>query len=336
MPSDRFASENDRRITGIQESAFVIRRFCPACGSTRRQEVYSASLTEPPLSTYLENFYAAQGEIETSYLRGVDYILDECMKCGLVYQRAIPNEVLMKKLYEEWIDQERVFNLKVKTRKIEYYTRLAEEIAMIVRHFGTLPGELELFDFGMGWGDWCRMAQAYGCSAIGTELSRPRIDHAKKSGIKVISRDEIQNYRFDFINTEQVFEHIANPLETLKYLCGSLKPRGIIKISVPNGWNIKEKLMTGDWNAPKGSSNSLNPVAPLEHINCFSNFSLVTMARLSGLMSVQMRVMDKAKQKRIIDHTLRDVLGFIYQWKTSLNVKEKAGSTYLFFQKETD
>ena len=43
-----------------------------------------------------------------------------------------------------------------------------------------------------------------------------------------------------------------------------------------------------NWEAPKGSRNSLNPVAPLEHVNCFRATSLTRMASIAGLREIRM------------------------------------------------
>jgi len=63
----------------------------------------------------------------------------------------------------------------------------------------------------------------------------------EKNGIKVIPWNDISLHKFDFINTEQVFEYIPEPLKTLDYLKNSLKDHGIIKISVPTSKKITEK-----------------------------------------------------------------------------------------------
>ena len=147
---------------------------------------------------------------------------------------------------------------------------------------GKDPSSLSILDFGMGWGAWALMAKAFGCDSFGSELSAERIQHARSNGIKVISWDEIPQNRFDFINTEQVFEHIPEPLETLRHLGSGLKTDGILKISVPFADDIERRLSLMDWKSSKGSSNSLNPVAPLEHINFFRRQSLSKMAGLAG------------------------------------------------------
>ena len=51
----------------------------------------------------------------------------------------------------------------------------------------------------------------------------------------------------------------------------------------PDGGDIKRRLAVLDWSAPKDSPDSLNPVSPLEHINCFSGHSLMALAEACGL-----------------------------------------------------
>jgi len=316
----------------MNNNYFIQRECCPGCKSTNRSQLYKAGFTEPPISTYLLDFYSPQGGVEFDFLKDSEYILDECKACGLVYQRLIPNDFLLTKLYEEWIDPDKALSSKINSRGVEYYALLSREIESIVRHFGIKPAELEFLDFGMGWGEWCQMAKAYGCSVSGGEISQARIDHASTAGIPIISGEEIPNHRFDFINTEQVFEHLANPLETLLHLVKGLKPHGLIKLSVPNGADIRRRLAIMDWKAPKGSKNSLNPVAPLEHINCFSYDSLVRMAQLANLVPVQIQPKIRLN-RRLLDYPLRDILKPLYHSLKNLKPGAKAGSTYLFFRK---
>jgi len=58
------------------------------------------------------------------------------------------------------------------------------------------------------------MAAAFGCQASGPELTRKQADHARRAGVAVLTIDELPDARFDFINTEQVFEHLVDPRET--------------------------------------------------------------------------------------------------------------------------
>ena len=265
---------------------FKRRTECPACVSLDFRTIYEAKYCEPPIKDYLVDFYSPVGGVEFKYLDGVKYVLCECDRCGIIFQRDIPNDALMERLYKHGMDPQKAFNIRKKRDGLDYYSNLAQEIMQVIAYFGRVPSSLQFFDFGLGWGRWALMAKAFGCESYGTELSLERIKNAQSSGINVISWDEIPQNRFDFINTEQVFEHLPEPVETLRHLKTALKTDGILKISVPTANDIDRRLSVMDWKAPKGSRNSLNPVAPLEHINCFRRSSLLKMAREAGMEEV--------------------------------------------------
>jgi len=266
---------------------FIQRSKCPSCESPKYTVLRRSPYSERPLKDYLVSFYSAQGTIEIEFLEGQDYVLVECSGCGLIYQQEIPGEFLMQKLYEEWIDPHIVFELFEKRRTIGYYVGLIAEVISIIKRFNRPPMQLQFLDFGMGWGHWCRAAQAFGCIVYGTELSAARIKYARQMGVQVINYEEIPWQKFDFINTEQVFEHLPEPKETLIHLKRSMKADGLLKISVPNGNDIKRRLTKWDWDTLKNSTLSLNPVAPLEHINCFSKDALICLARECGLTPIE-------------------------------------------------
>lgn len=265
---------------------FERRKERPACASCRFRRIYQSQYNEPPVKDYLVDFYSSQGMVEHEFLNGATYVLCECDVCGLIFQRDILNEILMEKLYDHWIDPKKVLSQHQKQDDLGYYSYYVKEIMQIISYFRKEPSYLCFFDFDMGWGKWALMAKAFGCDSYGTELSKERIEYAKSNGIKVITWDEIPQHRFDFINTEQVFEHIPEPLQTLHHLKTALKADGILKISVPTANDINRRLKIMDWKAPKGTKNSLNPVAPLEHINFFRRSSLVKMASEAGMEEV--------------------------------------------------
>jgi 2-polyprenyl-3-methyl-5-hydroxy-6-metoxy-1,4-benzoquinol methylase len=263
---------------------FTERQQCPACGATAPRELYRRPYADPALRAHLTTAYAVVGNgIEYDYVQDAQFVLDECTDCGLIYQRFIPDDALMERLYERWIDPQVVFARHQQSDNLAYHSRDAAEIMQLIHFFGGNPHELAFFDFGMGWGKWARMANAFGCAAFGTELSPTRIAYAEANGVRVLRWEEIPKQQFDFINTDQVFEHLPAPLATLHHLAQALKPAGLLKISVPDGGDIKRRLAIGDWQAPKSSKHSLNPVSPLEHINCFNRHTLVTMAAAAGL-----------------------------------------------------
>ena len=268
----------------MQSQYFISRDSCPACNSEKLKEIYQKSYDESPIIDYLKSFYSLRGVIDFKYLKNASYYLCECNECDLIFQKEIPNDILMKILYEKWVFPTET--LPTTLNGINQYCYYAQEIFTVIEHLKKVPSALCFFDFGMGRGTWASIVKSFGCESYGTDLSEEKIQCAISNGIHVIGWDEIPEHRFDFINTEQVFEHISNPLDTLSYLKGSLKDDGILKISVPTANDITRRLRVMDWEASKGTKNSLNPVAPLEHINCFRRKSLVKMAGLAGMEEV--------------------------------------------------
>ena len=307
---------------------FTRRDACPACESDTARTIYSRPYLDSPLKEYLVSFYSAQGKIELEYLEGGTYTLAECASCGLIYQREIPDDFLMKKLYDEWIDPavDRAAHERGEYR--EYTVGFVEEILMLTSHFRSLARQLRVCDFGMGWGYWCRAAEAFGCDVSGMELSMERTVHAASHGIRVLDWNEAPGSELDFINSEQVFEHLAQPLETLRHLSRALRDGGIMKISVPNGRGVKRRLKDVNWSTGERRHGTLNPVSPLEHINCFSRRSVIAMAAKAGLSHVRipMSMLHVPLEWKHPKESIRTLVRPLYRnlyW----------GGTYLFFRK---
>ncbi len=314
----------------MAETYFVKRDGCPGCMSADYKTVYACGFLKSPLKEYLESFYSTQGGIDFEYLKDGEFILNECSNCGLIYQQEIPNDFLMKEIYEKWIKPQTTEQPRTQKESLYDASLRAQEVMMLIAYLSAGSSPLKFFDFGMGWGKWCLMAKAFGCDVYGTDLSKPKIEHAKSLGIKVITWDDIPNHAFDFVNTEQVFEHLPEPLETLQHLKTSLKPEGLIKISVPDGVNIKRNLRISDWTEPKDSKNSITPVTPLEHINCFNRASLITMAEKAGLELVKIPLTIQyayATHWKPIKPALKNILRPLYrdvlQRGTSLFFRQK-------------
>lgn len=274
-----------------QHPWFASRSECPACAAATFRQIYSAPYDVDPVRTYLVDAYASvQGVVEFEYLEGAAYTLCECARCGLIFQKDIPNDHLMERLYGHWIDPRGSFDRHLDEDDLGYYAENAQDIMQVLAYMARVPAKVSVLDFGMGWGRWAMMAKAFGCDAYGSELSTDRIAFAQANGIKIVDWDAIPQHRFDIIHADQVFEHIPRPLDTLNHLKRGLAPDGMIKIAVPRPRDIARTLAVMDWKAPKFSKNSLNDVAPLEHINCFRQSSLLEMASQAGMEPVYLPI----------------------------------------------
>jgi SAM-dependent methyltransferase len=165
-------------------------------------------------------------------------------------------------------------------------SRDAHEIMLASSYLGISTERMVTLDYGMGWAMWARIALRLGCQSFGTELAPERIAFAKEHGVEAISDDDIGVGQFDFINTEQVFEHLPEPRETAERLVAALRPGGILKISVPRA-DHADRLITILRADGLPTNDEFVPAQPLEHVNSFTARSLHVLAQRLGLEPVR-------------------------------------------------
>lgn len=149
---------------------------------------------------------------------------------------------------------------------------------MISRLIDRAPHETSVVEFGMGWGYWCRMAMAFNYRVTGIELSPERVAHAASMGVaSVPAIDHLPPASVHFIYANQVFEHLAEPQQTMRELSALLAEDGVMLIRVPNARHTASQLRSNGWQP------ELAAIHPLEHINAFTRSSLLRAARCARL-----------------------------------------------------
>jgi len=253
---------------------FHQRGGCPLCDSSEQKILCEIPYHDHRLMKFIEQFY--QGRIPSESLTSGVYRVVACAQCDFIYQDPVLNEIGMRTLYEEWIDNAKSLHKK-RTAKSKLYRQYAGQVQTLSRLFARRPGQVRVLDFGMGWGYWSRMAQAHGFDVVGFELSIQRSQYARRMGVTVIDDLGAAGDGFDFIYANQVFEHLTDPVKTLQTLCRCLKPQGIIHLRVPDGRGVANRLARQGW------SPDLDAIHPLEHINCFTRETLTRLAAGAGL-----------------------------------------------------
>ncbi len=252
---------------------FMPRPVCELCGSPSPTSLLKRPFNDSTIADFLGQYYA--GRIPQSLLTDSMYEVVKCSQCGFIWQAHILNDAGMAALYEHWISAEDSLKKKQKFSLAGYQ----RQTALIQPLFPEkTPAAIHVLDFGMGWGHWCLAAAAQGYQVVGLEVSPSRVQYAREQGVTVIENlDDLAGKHFDFINAEQVFEHIPQPLETLKTLVAYLHPGGVVRIAVPDGAGIERELAQADWRPSK------NAVHPLEHINTFTHQTLRKLGKNAGL-----------------------------------------------------
>ena len=271
---------------------FVERKACPLCGSADVDCRYDRAFAESPVSDFLVRYYGANPK---RFGPG-RYRLDYCAACAFHFQRWVGDSALLEELYGQWIafegapDHDPIYRRDIDAPG---WSRDGHEILTIAAFLRKQPSDLRVLDYGMGWALWARIAKAMGCKVAGTELSADRRAFAQGHGIEVLSTDEIGEQRFDFVNTDQLLEHVADPWETCHRLSRVLVPGGILKISVPDG-RAAERIIARLKSVPGEVTDAeWMPVQPLEHVNCFTSRSIDQLARRAGLAVVSPTVMQR-------------------------------------------
>lgn len=307
---------------------FRRRPICPACrGSDARSLFGPVPYHSAPVRAILDGTFSGRMDWNflSLYLEDVEYCLLRCPNCTLVWQRDVPIDGLLDVLLEDLsptrlhgsspadleVVRERIAaklhdalpaddrggSLRVAReheaaadrgeRRSKDYVSLTRQMLVITGYFGAKS--VKVLDFGMGLGEWCRLAAAFGMEVFGLEYSEEKASWRVEGGYQVITPPALEDQTFDFINAEQVFEHLNEPLETLERLAGRLRPQGLIRIAVPNGYGIEGRLRDpAMWTSMKGDYHALSAVRPLRHINCFTGRSLTAMAETVGLKRVDL------------------------------------------------
>jgi len=120
----------------------------------------------------------------------------------------------------------------------------------VLRRLCPSGSGVRLLDFGCGAGGFLLEARAGGYDVTGLELSKGLARHvAETHGIRVFSGlasdPAFAAERFQVIVSSQVFEHLTDPVETLRSVRAHLVRPGILLIEVPNLRDIRERLRRG-------------------------------------------------------------------------------------------
>ena len=272
--------------------SFEARNHCPSCGGAKVDELHRTAYDDPGLQSFLAAHYSAvQPERQRQVLNGGVFAVAQCAACGLIFQTILPSKSVLAELYGNWLGKNDPLAPSKPPMPLDYYTYAAQEVMQLIAFLQTRHERgrrLRFLDYGMGWGNWAQMAQGFGVEVFGVEMSATKAAYAESRGIKVLATDELPSYRFDFIGTEQVVEHLPFPRQTVMTLKDALANEGVMKISVPDGSDIKSVLRSWTWDDGIANKAKIMPVHPLEHLNCFTPSSLRNFAEGCELKPVSL------------------------------------------------
>lgn len=207
--------------------------------------------------------YSRDGRPESfsSELRG-------CERCDMGFVNPVPSEDVLACFYtgdyayfQAEGEQQRIEarSLKYKVARLRYLnllnrglaSRLASLSGALVELLArktitftlgvplTLPKDSRILDFGYGTGLWLLSMQLLGWSQLtGYDIASnaQRGEELASRGIQVIPSGglpDLPSASFDCVRLEHVFEHLADPLESLRSLHRLLRPGGLLLMTFP-------------------------------------------------------------------------------------------------------
>ena len=249
---------------------FLKRPNCIICKKLNFQKVYNSRFIESHIKNYLTNYYNKKNfDLMENKIKNKFFSLNKCEECNFLWQENVPDGDFLDDLYENYIDKNESLKKSLEHSQLRKDSYILE-FNKIKKRFNKDVSKINVLDFGCGWGNWALLAKNYGFNVFVLEVSKSRIAYLKKGNLKLI--DDIDNncYKnfFHYIRCEQVIEHLTHLDEMVIKLRNLLTKKGVLMVSVPDGKKLINLKNFEKIEIKKG------PIQPLEHVNCFSNYSL--------------------------------------------------------------
>ncbi len=212
------------------------------------------------------------------------FLIRECPACGLLFQEEALDPVETAAFYRAKLSRSLT---KLGARRLADHAHLAEDVLLARKLIGR--EDPLVLDFGAGDCAWGGTAHALGCRVVCHDLHDAIEECAANYGLKAVALAEIAPDSLDYINADQVFEHLAHPLEQLRELAPKLRRGGLIKISTPGDPRMKARLQSAGLEAlkPAEFAAQFSALTPLMHLQLFSARSLEIMGERAGLSRIR-------------------------------------------------
>lgn len=178
------------------------------------------------------NYYTHGKEVTSLMDRFKEKLRNEC------YSRWLTINITPRLNIPRWCS----FVLKVFKSKIQMPFGLEYLVNMPKGH---------LLDFGCGSGRTLSMAKQLGWKVTGIEIDEKAVAKAKSLGLNIIQGDfqklSEMIEQFDCVMCSHVLEHVNQPLELLKLLANTLRPQGIMFVSLPNSKSSVLQYYGDNW-----------------------------------------------------------------------------------------
>lgn len=184
----------------------------------------------------------------TTTTDGVHYAVQRCDDCAAVSLSPRPTAEVLARAYDDhyYGEGEEKFDAGPE-RIVEWCRKLrAGRVARLV------PPGGKVLDIGCGNGRFLHHLIRRGFEGHGTELPGKAAERAARvPGLHLktgaVTGDDYPPNTFDAVTLWHVFEHLTEPVFTLRTIARILKPTGVLFLSLPNIESWQARLFRGHW-----------------------------------------------------------------------------------------
>ncbi len=250
---------------------------CPACGAKSSTTAFTPDASAWDRFRLLSQ-HKYQGYMDT-WPESLSLEVRRCGQCGHFWQHTQPDFPTLLGMYQKGV------SLREKDPAREPDATMLDSMGALYRLAIHNAGEHPtLLDYGSGRGRWTRAAAKAGFCVYAYEPSASRANEGAGDFPTVNNLEELGGTRFDVIILEQVLEHTQEPLKVLRGLSPNMKPRTLLRITVPNVMKIQNQ---GIWEEFPFDGRNMHIMSPYEHLQGFTPTSLQALLQKAGLIPEQ-------------------------------------------------
>jgi 2-polyprenyl-3-methyl-5-hydroxy-6-metoxy-1,4-benzoquinol methylase len=197
-----------------------------------------------------------------------------------------------------------------------------------LRHLSQkISSKKNLLDLGSALGDFLLEAKSLGwTNTLGIEPSKYACQESRKRGIKAIcstlEEAKLEPNQFNAVTSQDVLEHVTDPISHLKKIYQVLKPKGYLFIVTPNIQSCWSKILGSRWYHYK----------PGEHINYFSPSTVTQALTKAGFINIKVNSTSHIMSLEYILNRCRyyfpNLLGFLLRLIKHSKIKNIALKLY--------
>ncbi|MDD2634200.1 MAG: class I SAM-dependent methyltransferase [Bacteroidales bacterium] len=232
----------------------------------------------------------------------------KCAECGVLYTFPLPSDKELMSYYQGFLfDEPKLNKVKASVKK-----RIKELQKCFSLESSVKNKSLSFLDYGGGTGTAFAAAKELGLDSYYYDIDNESILFVKENfgldDLEFIVDSSLKDKKFDYIWSDNVIEHVKNPIEFTNVLYSALESGGKLVIKTPQASNTETcfvfalSVMFYFKNALKENSffDSLMAVTkhrfwhcePPRHLYSFSKNSIAKIVKKCGIPDHQLQISD--------------------------------------------